>query len=232
MKNQLIYNLVDKFLMNDFSKVISEKVNAYNKENTTIFDVGCFQGNFSRNLKKKLNNYAQFYLFDPNPNLKLSDFDINQLAFSDSVGKQDYNLNTFFPSSGSSLNKITKEDKLWNLTRKLVTGSVKKSFITFPVITNTIDDFCIEKNIKEITVLKIDVEGSEMKVLNGAKEILKNTKIIQVEILDTKKKYEEKYLEVKNLLENQYNFKMIEEKNIWSLGTLSNMRAVDALFIK
>ena len=51
MKNQLIYNLVDKFLMNDFSKVISEKVNAYNKENTTIFDVGCFQGNFSRNLK-------------------------------------------------------------------------------------------------------------------------------------------------------------------------------------
>ena len=36
MKNQLIYNLVDKFLMNDFSKVISEKVNAYNKENTTI----------------------------------------------------------------------------------------------------------------------------------------------------------------------------------------------------
>ena len=232
MKNQLIYNLVDKFLMNDFSKVISEKVNAYNKENTTIFDVGCFQGNFSRNLKKQLKNYAQFYLFDPNPNLKLPDFDINQLAFSDSAGKQDYNLNTFFPSSGSSLNKITKEDKLWNFTRKLVTGSVKESFITFPVITNTIDDFCIEKNIKEITVLKIDVEGSEMKVLNGAKEILKNTKIIQVEILDTKKKYEEKYLEVKNLLENQYNFKIIEEKNIWSLGTLSNMRAVDALFIK
>ena len=44
----LIYKLVDKFLMNDFTKIISEIVNNSSKQNLNIFDIGCFQGNFSR----------------------------------------------------------------------------------------------------------------------------------------------------------------------------------------
>ena len=228
----MIYNLVDKFLMNDFTKYIAEEINKGDKTDINIFDVGCFQGNFSRSLKEKLNQQAKYFLFDPNPNLVLKDFDINRLAFSDIKGNQDYHLNNFFPASGSSLNKITKDDKLWNFTRKLVTGNIKKSFSSFSVKTNTLDNFCEENNIKKISVLKIDTEGSEMKVLNGGKNILQKTQIILVEILDTKKNFNQKYLDVNNLLENNYKFKNVKEKNIWSLGTLSNMKAVDALFIK
>tara|TARA_B100001093_G_C26716014_1_gene965677 strand:+ start:99 stop:791 length:693 start_codon:yes stop_codon:yes gene_type:complete len=228
----MLYNLVDKFLMNDFSKFIAEEINKGDKTDINIFDVGCFQGNFSRSLKEKLNQQAKYFLFDPNPNLALKDFDINRLAFSDIEGNQDYHLNNFFPASGSSLNKITKDDKLWNFTRKLVTGNIKKSFSSFSVKTNTLDNFCEENNIKKISVLKIDTEGSEMKVLNGGKNILQNTQIILVEILDTKKNFNQKYLDVNNLLESNYKFKNVKEKNIWSLGTLSNMKAIDALFIK
>ena len=228
----MIYNLVDKFLMNDFTKYIAEEINKGDETDISIFDLGCFQGNFSRSLKKKLNQQAKYFLFDPNPNLVLKDFDINRLAFSDIKGNQDYHLNNFFPASGSSLNKITKDDKLWNFTRKLVTGNIKKSFSSFSVKTNTLDNFCEENNIKKISVLKIDTEGSEMKVLNGGKNILQKTQIILVEILDTKKNFNQKYLDVNNLLENNYKFKNVKEKNIWSLGTLSNMKAVDALFIK
>ena len=218
--------------MNDFTKYIAEEINKGDKTDINIFDVGCFQGNFSRSLKEKLNQQAKYFLFDPNPNLVLKDFDINRLAFSDIKGNQDYHLNNFFPASGSSLNKITKDDKLWNFTRKLVTGNIKKSFSSFSVKTNTLDNFCEENNIKKISVLKIDTEGSEMKVLNGGKNILQKTQIILVEILDTKKNFNQKYLDVNNLLENNYKFKNVKEKNIWSLGTLSNMKAVDALFIK
>jgi FkbM family methyltransferase len=218
--------------MNDFSKFIAEEINKGDKTDINIFDVGCFQGNFSRSLKEKLNQQAKYFLFDPNPNLALKDFDINRLAFSDIEGNQDYHLNNFFPASGSSLNKITKDDKLWNFTRKLVTGNIKKSFSSFSVKTNTLDNFCEENNIKKISVLKIDTEGSEMKVLNGGKNILQNTQIILVEILDTKKNFNQKYLDVNNLLESNYKFKNVKEKNIWSLGTLSNMKAIDALFIK
>ena len=75
----MLYNLVDKFLMNDFSKFIAEEINKGDKTDINIFDVGCFQGNFSRSLKEKLNQQAKYFLFDPNPNLALKDFDINNV---------------------------------------------------------------------------------------------------------------------------------------------------------
>ena len=49
----LIYKLVDKFLMNDFTRIISELVDKSSKQKLNIFDIGCFNGNFSRNLKEK-----------------------------------------------------------------------------------------------------------------------------------------------------------------------------------
>jgi len=47
----------------------------------------------------------------------------------------------------------------------------------------TIDCFCEENNIKRIDFLKLDVEGNELKVLEGAKGIIKsgNVDFIQFE---------------------------------------------------
>ena len=47
----ILYNLVDKFLMNDFTEKILENLKT---KKPIIFDVGCFNGNFSRKLKKKI----------------------------------------------------------------------------------------------------------------------------------------------------------------------------------
>ena len=43
----MLYTLVDKFLMNNFSNVIIEKIVDLKKKNVVVFDVGSFQGNFS-----------------------------------------------------------------------------------------------------------------------------------------------------------------------------------------
>lgn len=243
----MLYNLVDKFLSHNFSKIIAEELNSSDHDDLTVFDVGCFQGSFSRSIKNKLKKKTNFFLFDPNPNLKLTDFEVTEIAFSDIQGNQDFFLNKFFPSSGSSLNTIVKNDRLWNFTRRLTTGMIrvimrrqrlsrlwneKKNFDNFSVKTNTLDDFCKNNKIEKIDLLKIDTEGSEMKVLNGGKNILNNVKIILVEVLDNKVKFNEKYLDVINLLEKTYNFKKIDEKNIWSVAILSNIKAMDILFIK
>ena len=58
----LIYKLVDKFLMNDFSKTISKIVNNNSKDELTVFDVGCFQGNFSRSLQKEIKKKLIFFI--------------------------------------------------------------------------------------------------------------------------------------------------------------------------
>lgn len=228
----LIYKLVDRLLMNDFSKIIAKILKDDLRKEITVFDIGCFQGNFSRSIQKEIIKKINFFLFDPNPNLKIKDFKYNELAFSNNKGSKKFYLNTFFPASGSSLNTIHVKDKLWNFTRKLVTGNFNKQFESFMVNTDTIDNFCFENAVDFIDILKIDTEGSELEVLEGAQNMLKNTNIVLIEVLDEKKRFNEKYHNVINILEKNHSFDKVLEKRIWSLGTLSNMKAVDILFKK
>ena len=225
----LLYNLVDKFLMRDFS---DELINNLNSKKPIIFDVGCFIGNFSRNLKKKLNlKNKNFYLFDANPNLKIQDFKYNNLVFSDKIQKRNFYLNEFFPSSGSSLKGDTKNDIKWNYTRKIITLSPNKGFKLLKVKTNTIDNFCKNNKITKIDILKIDVEGSELEVLKGSKKILNQTHLIQLEIYQNKKNFSKIEKKITTLLK-EYNFKKIKEKKIWSVSLFSNLIGKDVLFVK
>jgi FkbM family methyltransferase len=225
----ILYNLVDKFLMRDFS---DELVNLLNSKKPIIFDVGCFVGNFSRNLKKKLNlKNKNFYLFDANPNLKIKDFKYNNLVFSDKIQIRNFYLNEFFPSSGSSLKEDTKNDLKWNYTRKLITLSPNKGFKILKVKTNTIDNFCKKNKIIKIDILKIDVEGSELEVLKGSKKILNKTHFIQLEIYQNKKNFIKIEKKITKLLK-KYNFYKIREKKIWSVSLFSNLIGKDVLFIK
>ena len=225
----ILYNLVDKFLMRDFS---DELVNLLNSKKPIIFDVGCFVGNFSRNLKKKLNlKNKNFYLFDANPNLKIKDFKYNNLVFSDKISNKNFYLNEFFPSSGSSLKEDTKNDLKWNYTRKLITLSPNKGFKILKVKTNTIDNFCKKNKIIKIDILKIDVEGSELEVLKGSKKILNKTHLIQLEIFQNKKNFIKIEKKIIKFLK-KYNFYKIREKKIWSVSLFSNLIGKDVLFIK
>ena len=86
--------------------------------------MGCFQGNFQK-FTKEIKKTQIIFLFDLN--LVIKDFQYQKLAFSNDKGTKKFYLNTFFPASGSSLNTIHVKDKLWNFTRKLVTGNFKSS---------------------------------------------------------------------------------------------------------
>lgn len=225
----ILYNLVDKFLMRDFTELIIKNLKS---KNPIVFDVGCYIGNFSNNLQKKLSlSKKSFYLFDANPMLKVKNFNYYNEVFSNKIQMTNFHLNEFFPSSGSSLEVYTKNDLIWNFTRKLITLSLKKKFKSIKVKTNTLDHFCKEKKINEIDILKIDVEGSELKVLEGSKKILHKTHIVQIEILQNKKKFQEKKSKVIDLLK-KYDFTKISEKSIYSVSIFSNLKASDLLFVK
>ena len=224
-----LYNLVDKFLMRDFTELIIKNLKT---KKPVIFDVGCYIGNFSTNLQKRLNlKKNSFYLFDANPNLKVKNFKYYNEVFSNKIQMKNFYLNEFLPSSGSSLETDVKNDLKWNFTRRIMSLSFKKKFKSFKIKTNTLDNFCKEKKIKKIDILKIDVEGSELKVLEGGKKILDKTNIIQVEILQNKKNFDKIKNKVTILLK-KYNFHKISEKNIYSVSLFSNLKSSDLLFIK
>ena len=226
----MLYQILDKYFQNDFTKDI-ESCLGKSSERLTVFDIGCYLGNFSRKIKKIFyNKKIDFYLFDPNPKLKIKDFKYNNIALSNKKGVFDYHLNTFFPSSGSSLKTLVKDDWLWNLSRKIATLKFFKKFETLKVNVDLLDNFCEEKNISHIDILKIDVEGSELEVLEGAKNIIKRTSITQVEIYAEKKNYEEKVNRVTSIMKNN-NFELIKIKPTLSSQTLSKLKSADALFI-
>ena len=58
----------------------------------------------------------------------------------------------------------------------------KRKDIYQNVNVTTLDNFCKKKKIKKIDLIKIDCEGYENKVLNGAKIIIKKKKYLIIEI--------------------------------------------------
>ena len=62
--------------------------------------------------------------------------------------------------------------------------------------------------------------------------MLNTVKIILVEVNDTKSKFKEKFIKVKNLLEKKYNFKLVKQKKMWSVSIFSNTKVIDTLFVK
>tara|TARA_B100000029_G_scaffold515906_1_gene625454 strand:+ start:6015 stop:6725 length:711 start_codon:yes stop_codon:yes gene_type:complete len=230
------------------NEIQSEIIKYFGSKNKIVFDVGCFRGTFTINLIRneiKTGNSSNFYLFDPNPNVKnyLKNLLKNEkikyfnLALDDSNSYKKFFLNKFFEASGSSLLSTIKDDKKWTKTRKIFMQILQpfrkiNDFAEINVQTQTLDNFCKKENVENIDILKIDAEGNELNVLKGAQKLLSNNKIIliYVEISDTKDKFDEKEKNIIDFL-NGYNFKMKKKLQIKSLSFLSNLKATDNIFL-
>ncbi len=96
----------------------------------------------------------------------ITNVELIQKAISDTKGELELNI---LESYGHhSLGKVA--------TSKII-GSQKVDVIT-------LNEFCLENNISEIDFMKVDVEGFEIEVLNGAKELFvkKAIKLVAFEI--------------------------------------------------
>ena len=241
----LIYYLLNKLFMNEIQ---SEIIKYLDSKNKIVFDVGCFRGTFTNNMIKseiKYGSSSNFYLFDPNPNVKkylnklLENDKIKyfNLALDNTNSQKKFFLNKFFEASGSSLQSTIKDDKKWTKTRKMfmqILQPFKKInyFAEINVQTQTLDNFCEKENVENIDILKIDAEGNELNVLKGAQKLLSNNKIIliYVEISDTKDKFDEKEKNIIDFL-STFNFEMKKKLQIKSLSFLSNLKATDNIFL-
>jgi len=163
------------FILLDFRKTrgfhLFKDLRFYRKEKSTkvIFDIGANHGEFAIKFSQYFKN-ANIYCFEPvkstfnvlEKNLsRYSNFKIFQKALGDKAGIAKIYLN--------------KES---DLVSSLVPNSKFHSSSTSEdVEVLTIDGFCQENGIKKIDILKIDVEGFELNVLEGAKNMLMEKKI-------------------------------------------------------
>lgn len=180
-------------------KFLEKHVSKYTNK-SIIFDVGANIGEYSEKILE-FNTKVHIHCFEPIPDT------FKQLTIKHKEAKKVL-LNNFAFSDREGKSIMFEYDKLGgrNSIEKhpdLISETTNK--IEIPL--HTIDTYCKVKSIATIDYLKIDVEGHEVNVLRGAKQMISEKKInsIQLEYNYLWKNTSNKLEDVYDLLSENYN---------------------------
>jgi len=155
-----------------------------------IFDVGSHHGE-SLGFFKEIAPNAQIHCFEPDPEsyyILQKNFpdheNVHNYAISDKIGEESFYRNPL--SHTNSLNKVNlkSKDSIKIKQEKFSESSEFLDAVNQKVVVpcTTLNFFVQNYEIESIDLLKVDVQGAEAKVLNGAKNILNMVEAVIIEI--------------------------------------------------
>jgi len=157
---------------------IIEMLRREKPSNLCIFDVGANEGKFTKIALSILRdeNNVRIHCFEPAKytyNLLKRNFDGDKRVILNNIalGKMQGKVSLYYENPGSVGASLTKRD----LRHKGVEIRYCES-----VLIDTVDHYCEQRNIGFIDLLKIDVEGHELDVLNGAVNMFRRASIGKV----------------------------------------------------
>lgn len=184
-------------LFTSFDEIYKSKLN----NSSIIFDIGANQGQSIERFKNLFPN-AQIHAFEPiqfefqklnekyhnDPNIIL-----NNLAVAEVSGERNFNITA--KTGNSSFNKIKPNTK-WLKVRSKQFNTSENEYIKKieSVKITTLDDYCKNNQINKIDLIKIDTQGYEDKILQGAKNILSDNIVSAIECEIMLDNVYEKYL--------------------------------------
>lgn len=192
-----------------------------------IFDVGANIGEFADRFAE--DPQYKVYLFEPTPMLlekylypkQTEKYIIVPIAISDYDGEANFNIAGAYDWGCSSLNTFSEDlDKTWEGREDFKVTEVSN------VLVRRIDTFMNNNKIPYISYLKIDAQGSDLKVLKSAGDYIKAVKGGQIEAINQNSLYKEADNTVDNVItflkQNDFIIDKIEindphqnEVNIW-----------------
>lgn len=183
----------------DFMTVISEKEikKHFNLDKGIFIDIGAHIGKYTMMFSKKLSKKEKVIAIEPhleNYNTLLYNIKLNKcnnvISLNCAVGDKEGFVCLYYPNENMKSNTASF-------------STIKKSKVYGRVKVKTIDKILKELKIKEVHLIKIDVEGAEPGVLRGMKSQLKNNKPKIIFEALTK----EIFKECENIL-NRYDYKI------------------------
>lgn len=181
-----------------------------------VFDIGAYDGRWTKNCSKVFSN-ADYFMFEPQEHLynALSSMVSDKIVIENLfLGERDgLEINFYEDGSGSSALRFGPN-------------------IPIKKVTTSLDSYCRKNSINSIDILKMDVQGYELNILQGAKTTLKNVQLIiaEVSLLDV---YVDCPLvaEIINFL-NIHHFQLFDIVDLRRRELDNNLWQCDMFFVK
>ena len=158
-----------------------------------VFDIGANVGLYSLNLYQR-HRELEYYLFEPIPTtyaqLKKTQ-NLNQIdedhykTFNVGMSDAEGQIKFYVPAANEAASMVANEDDFYKKRSDSMGGYTGETNIEEVICqVTTLDSFVKQEKIKQIDFIKIDVEGNEKAVLEGAKDsIIKFRPLVYTELL-------------------------------------------------
>ena len=181
--------IIEKLLMFLERNIHQKRISKFlqNRSIKTIIDVGAHKGEFAQNALQ-IESVNKIIAFEPQKKIfsllkeKFSDNDkvvLNNFALSEKVEKRIMKINKM--TATSTLNHEINDDSLYFKFKSFLLYQKNSIIDEEEIDTTTFDAFFNEEIFNENTLLKIDTEGYELKVLKGSNQKIKEIKYILIE---------------------------------------------------
>lgn len=148
------------------------------KPGSTVFDIGANTGKWSTYVRQAKENIT-LHIFEPIPDLyaqiaitfSKSIHDKKTFITNTAIGKHLKNKKFFVYSQAKTLSSLYRRGS--EIERQIIKDTPKE--ITVPV--DTLDHYCEQHAVGHIDFLKVDVEGAELDVFEGAQRMLRESRI-------------------------------------------------------
>ena len=198
-------------------------VKKFIKSGTDSIDVGVYRGVYSYEMSK----YSEkVHSFEPNPIIfkyidkNLKKFIKNIHLYNFALSNQNKTINLKIPIRNSNSNKEIFEE-YYEMGRATIHNENNfENYENFEIQTKTIDELSFDN---KISFIKIDVEGHELEVIEGAKNTIKRDKpvlLVEIEKQYTKKEVAESINFINSLGYKSYFF---DKKDLKSTNELNNL---------
>ncbi len=175
-------------------RLFNEYFKPYITENTTVIDCGAYIGSHTI-LMKKLNRNNDIFVFEMMPehykiiqdNIKLNNFD-NIFTFNFALGGKLGTIKLpnidYINTNNNNFDGNFMDTNFGGIDINMTSSNVDILMINL--------DFILPFIVKPVSFMKVDVEGNEIDLLRGAKELITKYKpIIEIEIWSKNNKYNE-----------------------------------------
>ncbi len=193
------------------------------KPGTDSIDVGVYRGVYSYEMSKYSKNV---HSFEPNPiifkyiNKNLKKFIKNIVLYNYALSNENKSINLKVPIRDSNYSKENYEEYYQMGRATIHDKNIFQDYESFEISSKRIDEFNFDN---KISFIKIDVEGHEIEVIEGAKKTIEENKptlLVEIEEKHSKKKVSDSIKYINSLGYNSFYY---DKSNLRNTSDLDNL---------